>query len=381
MKKRLAILGSTGSVGTQALDVASKYPGMFEVETLAANSNSGLLIRQAMEFNPNTVVIADKSKYNEVNEALSQLDIKVFSGNESVASVCESENIDIVVATMVGFSGLLPVLKALGAGKKVALANKETLVAAGSLIKQMCRKPASVIPVDSEHSAIFQCIAGEYGNEIEKIYLTASGGPFRNRPLKDMPQISVEEALAHPNWKMGSKISVDSATLMNKGLEMIEAHWLFGINPSDIEILVHPQSVIHSMVQFADGSVKAQMSVPDMRLAILYALSYPERFKSDFPRLNFTEIRELSFENPDYNKFPCIEIAYNAIAGGGNMPCVMNAANEVAVQKFLQNKIKFTEIPGIIAETLEKAVFIHEPTFEDLVNSDKEARYKAYELK
>lgn len=375
MKKRIAILGSTGSIGTQTLDIISCYSDLFEAEVLTANNNAELLIMQARKFNPNTVVIANEDKYFQVKDALSDLPIKVFAGNKSIADVVESEDVDIVVGAMVGFSGLIPVMHALEYGKKVALANKETLVVAGSLIKKIAEEKAiTIIPVDSEHSAIFQCLAGEYKNEIEKLILTASGGPFRTKTKEQIEKVTVKEALNHPNWTMGAKVTIDSATMMNKGLELIEAHWLFDVPTNKIEVLVHPQSIIHSMVQFTDGSVKAQLGIPDMHLPIQYALTYPERLKIESEKLNFVKIGQLDFESPDTERFPCLALAYDAIKKGGNMPCVMNAANEIAVQYFLNEKITFYGISNIIENAMKKISFIKNPSINDLIESDKEAR-------
>jgi len=375
MKKRIAILGSTGSIGTQALDVIFRNPDFFETEVLTANENVELLIEQARKYSPNTVVIANEKKYQLVKDALADLPIKVFAGNKSISDVVESDSIDIVLAAMVGFSGFYPVLRALEFGKRVALANKETLVVAGSIIKKMVTKrPVSIIPVDSEHSAIFQCLTGEGHNEIEKIILTASGGPFRKKSSKELTTVTLKEALAHPNWIMGSKVTIDSATMMNKGFEMIEAHWLFDVPASKIEVLVHPQSIVHSMVQFIDGSIKAQLGIPDMRFPIHYALTYPNRIKSEFPRMDFIKLNQLNFEKPDTQKFACLDFAYESLAKGGNMPCIMNAANEIAVQKFIKEKISFLKISEIIEKTMQKANFIKNPSVDDLIFSDKEAR-------
>lgn len=382
MKKRLAILGSTGSIGTQTLDIISCYPDFFEAEVLTANNNAELLITQARKFNPNTVVIANEEKYLQVKEALSDLPIKVFAGNKSIANVVESDDVDIVIGAMVGFSGLIPVMHALEYGKKIALANKETLVVAGSLIKKLGEeKQITIIPVDSEHSAIFQCLAGEYKNEIDKLILTASGGPFRTKTREQIEKVTVKEALNHPNWTMGAKVTIDSATMMNKGLEVIEAHWLFDVPASKIEVLVHPQSIVHSMVQFTDGSVKAQLGIPDMHLPIQYALTYPERLKIESEKLDFVKLSQLTFEKPDTNKFPCLAIAFNALEKGGNMPCVMNAANEIAVQYFLNEKITFYGISKIIENTMQKVSFIKNPSINDLIASDAEAREVAKNIK
>jgi len=375
MKKRIAILGSTGSIGTQSLEVISFFPDFFEVEVLTANNNSELLIFQARKYNPNTVIIANENKYLEVKNALSDLAIKVFAGNKSISDIVESDNVDIVIAAMVGFSGLISVLNALENNKKVALANKETLVVAGSLIKEISkRKTISIIPVDSEHSAIFQCLVGENEKAVDKLILTASGGPFRTKKIEELEKVTVKQALAHPNWTMGAKVTIDSATMMNKGLEIIEAHWLFNVPTNKIEVVVHPQSIIHSMVQFTDGSVKAQLGLPDMRTPIQYALTYPNRFENKLDKIDFAKLNQLTFETPDFKKFPCLNLAYYALNKGGNMPCIMNAANEIAVQKFLNEKIKFTEIPKVTENTMQKATFIKNPSLNDLITTDSEAR-------
>ena len=375
MKKRIAILGSTGSIGTQTLDVISRYPDLFDAEILTANTNAELLIDQSRKYLPNTVVIADENKYKHVQEALSDLPIKVFTGSKSIADMAASDSVDIVLAAMVGFSGLYPVLNAIEHGKRIALANKETLVVAGAIIQKLAQeKNISIIPVDSEHSAIFQCLVGEYKNEIEKIILTASGGPFRNKSRNDLTNVTVAEALAHPNWCMGPKITIDSATMMNKGLEVIEAHWLFNVSAKNIEVAVHPQSIVHSMVQFTDGSVKAQLGIPDMRFPIHYALTYPDRLVNEFPRLDLFKIQNLEFEKPDLQKFECLMLAYESLEKGGNMPCILNAANEVAVQRFINQQISFLQIPELISRTMQKASFIKEPSIDDLYKSDEEAR-------
>ena len=375
MKKRIAILGSTGSIGTQSLEVISFFPDFFEVEVLTANNNSELLIFQARKYNPNTVIIANENKYLEVKNALSDLAIKVFAGNKSISDIVESDNVDIVIAAMVGFSGLISVLNALENNKKVALANKETLVVAGSLIKEISkRKTISIIPVDSEHSAIFQCLVGENEKAVDKLILTASGGPFRNKKIEELEKVTVKQALAHPNWTMGAKVTIDSATMMNKGLEIIEAHWLFNVPTNKIEVVVHPQSIIHSMVQFTDGSVKAQLGLPDMRTPIQYALTYPNRFENKLDKIDFAKLNQLTFETPDFKKYSCLNLAYYALNKGGNMPCIMNAANEIAVQKFLNEKIKFTEIPKVTENTMQKATFIKNPSLNDLITTDSEAR-------
>jgi len=378
MKRRVAILGSTGSIGRQALDVISRHPDLFEVDTLTANTNSKLLIKQAMEFDVNSVVIADEEKYDEVFKALDHLDIKVFAGHDSISRIVSGDNIDIVLTAIVGFSGLRPTVEAIKAGKVIALANKETLVAAGSIITKLAAEyKAPIIPVDSEHSAIFQCLQGHNG-QIEKILLTSSGGPFFTKNAQEIANATVEQALNHPKWNMGAKITIDSASMMNKGLELIEAKWLFNVKASDIEILVHPQSIVHSMVQFMDGAVIAQMSHPDMRLPILYALSYPFRLDLDTKRLDFTEIRSLEFYKPDYYKFPCLRIATEAIEKGGNLPCAMNAANEAAVNHFLKGGMPFSSIPKVIENVLSGTKFVAEPSLEDIFHTDKQARELAH---
>ncbi|MDP3437814.1 MAG: 1-deoxy-D-xylulose-5-phosphate reductoisomerase [Bacteroidales bacterium] len=377
MKRRIAILGSTGSIGKQALDVISRHPELFCAEVLTANSNSTLLIQQAIEHNVNSVVIADESKYQEVFKALEGYGIKVFTGNASISALACGSNIDMVLTAMVGFSGLESTISAIKAGKAVALANKETLVAAGSIVMKLAKEQGTpIIPVDSEHSAIFQCLQGERAS-IEKIILTASGGPFLSKTKEEIERATVKEALNHPKWLMGPKVTIDSASMMNKGLEMIEAHWLFGIEPSKIEIVVHPQSIIHSMVQFSDGSVTAQLSTPDMRLPIQYALSYPYRVDLDTKRIDFPAVESLNFHKPDFEKFPCLSIAYNAIERGGNIPCAMNAANEIAVESFLAGEIPFTKIPEIIFKVIKEAPFVKDPSIEDIYETDKNARIAA----
>ncbi|MBQ3383171.1 MAG: 1-deoxy-D-xylulose-5-phosphate reductoisomerase [Bacteroidales bacterium] len=379
-KRRIAILGSTGSIGTQALDVISRHPDLFQVEMLSAGSNAELLIAQARQFNPNAVVICNKDKYAEVRQALDPLDIKVFAGVESAGELSGGSNVDIVLAAMVGFSGLAPTISAIKKGKVIALANKETLVAAGSIVTRLAKENGSpILPVDSEHSAIFQCLQGERA-QIEKLLLTASGGPFFNLPAEKFNDITVEQALNHPNWKMGSKVTIDSASMMNKGLEIMEAAWLFNIPVEKIEVVVHPQSIIHSMVQFSDGSIKAQIGHPDMRVPIQYALSYPYRIDLDTRRLSFADLGQLTFFAPDLEKFPCLRIAYQAFKKGGNIPCAMNAANEVAVASFLKGEIKFTQIPVVIEKTLEKCNFVASPSVEDIFATDKESKVRAEEL-
>ncbi len=380
-KKRIAILGSTGSIGRQSLEVIEEHGDRFEVEVLTANNSSDLLIEQALKHLPNVVVIGNLKKYQEVKEALSPHHIKVFAGNGSASEVMQMEGIDLVIAAMVGISGLDPTIAAIKAGKTIALANKETLVVAGKVITGLARQMGvNIYPVDSEHSAIFQCLAGEFDSPIEKIILTASGGPFRGKKTDFLKNATKSEALNHPNWDMGAKITIDSATLMNKGLEAIEAMWLFGLKPKQIEVLVHPQSIIHSMVQFTDGSIKSQMGLPDMKLPILYALSYPERLSTTFKRLNFEDFPVLSFEKPDLESFPCLRLAFEAMNRGGNAPCVLNAANEVAVEAFLNHRIGFTKIPEIIEKSLEKADFIAEPDLEHLFLTDIQTRSIANSL-
>ena len=377
MKRRIAILGSTGSIGKQALDVISRHPELFCAEVLTANSNSVLLIKQAIEHNVNSVVIADERKYQEVFKALDSYGIKVFTGNSSISALACGSNIDMVLTAMVGFSGLESTISAIKAGKAVALANKETLVAAGSIVMKLAREHKTpIIPVDSEHSAIFQCLQGERAS-VEKIILTASGGPFLCKTKEEIEKATVKEALNHPKWLMGPKVTIDSASMMNKGLEMIEAHWLFGIEPSKIEIVVHPQSIIHSMVQFSDGSVTAQLSTPDMRLPIQYAFSYPYRVDLNTERIDFPTLGSLSFCNPDFEKFPCLSIAYNAIERGGNIPCAMNAANEAAVESFLAGEIPFSKIPEIISGVINSTPYIKDPSIEDIFETDNNARIAA----
>jgi len=375
MKKHIAILGSTGSIGTQTLEVIQNHPNEFELEVITANNNSKLLIEQAIKFQPNMVVIANEAHYTEVSEALKKHPIKVFAGKESLLQVVQLTNLHLVVTAMVGYEGLFPTIKAIESGKHIALANKETLVVAGEIITQLAiEKKVHIYPVDSEHSAIFQCLVGEDYNPIEKIYLTASGGPFRTKTIEELKSVTKQQALKHPNWEMGAKITIDSATLMNKGLEAIEAKWLFDLKPEQIQVIVHPQSIIHSIVQFEDGSMKAQMGLPDMKLPIQYALGFPRRLKSNFPRFDFMKYPSLTFEEPDLLKFKNLAIALEVMKKGGNSPCVMNAANEIAVEAFLQDKINFLQIPEKIEKTLEKIIYIAHPTLEDYIESDKEAR-------
>ncbi len=381
MKKRIAILGSTGSIGKQALEIIRIFPEKFSAEILTADSNANLLIQQALEFMPNAVVITNDTYYQRVKSALEPHDIKVYAGHESLEQIVESENIDMVLTAIVGFAGLRPTLNAIRYKKTLALANKETLVVAGDIITRTAREEAvNIFPVDSEHSAIFQCLAGEFHNPLEKIILTASGGPFRGKDRAALANITKAEALRHPNWVMGNKITIDSATLMNKGLEVIEARWLFNLKPEQIEVLVHPQSIIHSMVEFADGSLKAQMGLPDMRLPILYAFNYPSRLKTDFPKLDWQKIRELTFEPPDTKTFHALTLAYEALKTGGNMPCILNAANEIAVKAFLTDTIKFLAIADVIEQGMKKAAFIKNPSLEDYLQSDRETRIITQEI-
>ena len=378
--KRLAILGSTGSIGTQTLQVVESNPGLFSVELLTANNNVELLVAQALKFNPNAVVIANKDKYLQVKEALSEKDIKVFAGEESIAQAVTMSTIDIVVTAMVGYSGLLPTVRAMEAGKTIALANKETLVVAGELIMAMQKKyKCAILPVDSEHSAIFQCLVGE-GSPIEKILLTASGGPFRGMKRKDMAGIKAADALKHPTWKMGPKVTIDSASLMNKGFESMEAKWLFGVQPDQIKVVVHPQSIVHSMVQFEDGSIKAQLGVHDMRLPIQYALTYPQRVKSCFDRVDFAALGHLDFEDPDIETFRNLSLAFEAMDKGGNMPAILNAANEIAVAAFLKDGISFLGMSDLISEVMGRVAFIRTPGLDDYAATDREARAVARDL-
>ena len=375
--KNIAILGSTGSIGTQALDIIRDYPDKFSAEVLVANNNSPLLIAQAREFEPNFVVIANKDKYAEVRDALADLPIKVYAGSEAILDVVAMDCVDMVLAAMVGFAGLMPTIKAIEAGKVVALANKETLVVGGKIICDKLKENATscILPVDSEHSAIFQCLRGENIDDVEKLILTASGGPFLGKDVEFLKNVTAEQALNHPNWKMGSKVTIDSASLMNKGFEMIEAHWLFGIPADRIEVLVHRQSVVHSMVEFADASIKAQIGAPSMRIPIQYAFDYPNRSYSPKNRFSFLENGcSLTFEKPDTNTFRCLQIAYDCLSHGGNAPCIMNAANEVAVDAFLKGKIGFMQIPEIIESTLEKLPFESKISIESCFEIDKEAR-------
>lgn len=379
-QKRLAILGSTGSIGTQALEVVREQPQYFQVELLTAGRNAALLIEQAREFRPNAVVIADKARHAEVSNALFPLGVKVYAGDEAIEQAVQMGDIDLVLTALVGYSGLRPTLAAIEAGKPIALANKETLVVAGELVTRRAReKGVNIYPVDSEHSAIFQCLAGEWENPIEKVTLTASGGPFRGRTRMELATVTKAQALKHPNWSMGAKVTIDSASLMNKGLEAIEAKWLFGLRPDQVEIIVHAQSIVHSLVQFRDGSMKAQLGLPSMKLPIQYALAYPRRLPTEWPRFDFTHYPSLTFEQPDLQAFPNLRLALEALDRGGNAPCVLNAANEVAVQAFLEERIGFLEMSDLIADRLVKASFIASPTLEDLEKSDRETRIAALE--
>lgn len=380
-KKNIAILGSTGSIGTQALDVIRVNPNQFEVEVLVANSNADLLIKQAIEFSPNAVVIADESKYTYIKDALKSTDVKVFAGSKSIVDIVQMESIDTVLAAIVGYAGLESTLSAIKASKQIALANKETLVVAGDLVTSIAKENGvNLYPVDSEHSAIFQCLAGEFHNPIEKIYLTASGGPFRGKDKAFLENVKKEQALKHPNWSMGAKITIDSASLMNKGLEVIEAKWLFGLQTEQIDVIVHPQSIVHSIVQFTDGSMKAQMGLPDMKLPIQYAIGYPQRIKSDFPRFNFMNYPQLTFEPADTKTFRNLALAYEALKKGGNAACILNAANEVAVEAFLNDKIGFLQMSDVVEKCFQTLAFIAKPSYQDYINTDKETRLVAAEI-
>lgn len=382
MKKRqLAILGSTGSIGTQALEVVSEHSDLFEVYALTANNQVDLLINQARKYMPEVVVIANERKYPELKEALEDLPIKVWAGADAIAQMVQSEPIDMVLTAMVGYSGLRPTISAISAGKAIALANKETLVVAGELIMKLAAEhKVPILPVDSEHSAIFQCLTGAYDNPIEKILLTASGGPFRRKTLEELATVTKAQALRHPNWTMGAKITIDSASMMNKGFEMIEAKWLFDVTPDQVQVVVHPQSVIHSMVQFEDGAVIAQLGIPDMKLPIAYAFSFPTRMRSMAPRLDFNQYSTLTFEEPDMERFRNLAFAFEAARQGGNMSCILNAANEVVVAAFLQDRIGFLQMSDVIEQTMRKASFIVNPSYEDYVATDTEARRLAAEL-
>jgi len=375
MRKRIAILGSTGSIGTQALEVIKQNPEKFEVEVLTTNNNVDILIAQAKQFQPNAVVIANAENYKYVSEALINESIKVYAGTDALNQVVQMETIDLVLTAMVGYSGLIPTYNAIKAGKNIALANKETMVVAGEIItKTALENKVEILPVDSEHSAIFQCLVGEFLNPVEKIYLTCSGGPFRGKTEKELQNVTVDNALNHPNWNMGAKITIDSATLMNKGFEMIEARWLFGLPASKIDVIVHPQSVIHSIVQFEDGSMKAQMGLPDMKLPIQYALGFPARIKNNYPRFNFLDYPTLDFEPPNTKIFRNLALSFEAMNAGGNMPCILNAANEVVVEAFLNKKITFLQMPKIIEKAMQKVAFIEKPTLDDLIQTNAETR-------
>lgn len=380
-KKVIAILGSTGSIGTQTLEVVREHPDLFEVYALTAHNNVDLLIQQAREFQPEMAVIANETLYSELKEALQDLPIKVWAGEEAVSQVVEAEPIQIVLTALVGYAGLKPTINAIKAKKTIALANKETLVVAGELVSKLALENRTpILPVDSEHSALFQCLVGEGNNPIEKIWLTASGGPFRDYTKEQLEKVNKTEALNHPNWNMGAKITIDSASMMNKGFEMIEAKWLFDVSPEQIEIVVHHQSIIHSMVQFADSSVKAQLGLPDMRLPIQYALCYPDRIFSGFERLDFCTCKALTFEAPDLNKFRNLQFAFEAVAKGGNLPCILNAANEIAVDAFLKNQCGFLQMSEIIEQTMQAVAFVAKPTLDDYIQTNSEARRKASEL-
>ncbi len=380
-KKQLAILGSTGSIGTQALEVVSENAELYEIYALTANNNVDLLIEQARKFQPEAVIIANTDKYAMLKEALRDLPIKVYAGQDAIAQIVESDPIDVVLTAMVGFSGLQPTIQAIRSGKAIALANKETLVVAGELINELALKYRTpILPVDSEHSAIFQSLVGEADNNIEKVILTASGGPFRTTPLEQLAHVTKHQALKHPNWEMGAKITIDSATMMNKGFEVIEAKWLFDVKPEEIEVVVHPQSIIHSMVQFEDGSIKAQMGMPDMKLPISYAFSFPKRLPNKSPRVDWTTCTQFTFEQPDLKKFRNLAYAYEAMRIGGNMPCILNAANEIVVAAFLQEKIGFLQMSDIIEETMQKASFIAQPGYDEYIETDREAREIALSL-
>jgi len=380
-KKQIAILGSTGSIGTQALEVISENDSLFDVYALTANNNVDLLIEQCRKYNPEMVAIGNEDHYLKLKEALADLPIKVFAGEDSIAQLAEMQPIDMVLTAMVGYSGLKPTISAIKAGKKIALANKETLVVAGELVCDLAANfNSAILPVDSEHSAIFQCLAGEGNNPIEKLILTASGGPFRTMSMRDLEHVTSAQALKHPNWDMGAKITIDSASLMNKGFEIIEAKWLFGVSPDQIEVVVHPQSIIHSMVQFADGSIKAQLGMPDMKLPIQYAFTYPDRLRTNFPRFEFSLCDQFTFEKPDLERFRNLDFAYYAMDKGGNMPCILNAANEIVVAEFLKDKIGFLQMSDIIENVLAKAEFIAKPTYDDYVKTDALVRILTKEL-
>lgn len=381
MKKQIAILGSTGSIGTQALQVIEEHPDLYEAYVLTANNRVELLIEQARKFMPEAVVVANEAKYNLLKEALADLPIKVYAGREALCQVVTDQQVDMVLTAMVGYAGLQPTMAAIKAHKPIALANKETLVVAGELINELAHvNHTPILPVDSEHSAVFQCLAGEGDNAIEKVILTASGGPFRTFNREQLAHVTKEQALKHPNWSMGAKITIDSASMMNKGFEVMEAKWLFGVKPEQIEVVVHPQSIVHSMVQFADGAIKAQLGMPDMRLPIQYAFSYPERKQASFPRIDWMQCRTLTFEEPDVERFRNLALAYEALHRGGNMPCIVNAANEVAVEAFLHDQIGFLSMSDVIEQAMARMPFIAKPTYEDYVQTDLETRRITREL-
>ncbi|MFT6879381.1 MAG: 1-deoxy-D-xylulose-5-phosphate reductoisomerase [Arcticibacterium sp.] len=380
-KRKIAILGSTGSIGTQALDVIEANSNLFQVEVLTAQNNADLLIQQAFKFKPNVVVIGNEKLYDKVSSALDPIDIKVYAGDNALGYVVESDSVDMVLTALVGYAGLLPTIRAIKAKKHIALANKETLVVAGEIITQLAlENRVEILPVDSEHSAIFQCLVGENLNPIEKIILTASGGPFRGKDRAFLENVKKEQALKHPNWEMGAKITIDSASLMNKGLEVIEAKWLFDLKAEQIDVIVHPQSIIHSMVQFEDGSIKAQMGLPDMKLPIQYALGFPQRIVSDFPRFDFVNYPNLTFEKPDIETFKNLGLAFEALDRGGNMPCIVNAANEIAVDAFLKDKVGFLQMSDLIETCMSNVNFVKKPTLDDYIETDKQTRAKALEL-
>ena len=381
MKKQIAILGSTGSIGTQALQVIEEHPDLYEAYVLTANNRVDMLIEQARKFRPEAVVIANEERYNQLKEALADLPIKVYAGSEALCEVVTDQHIDMVLTAMVGYAGLKPTMHAIKAHKSIALANKETLVVAGELINELAHvNRTPILPVDSEHSAVFQCLAGEADTPIEKVILTASGGPFRTYTHEQLAHVTRQQALKHPNWSMGAKITIDSASMMNKGFEVMEAKWLFGVKPEQIEVVVHPQSIVHSMVQFEDGAIKAQLGMPDMRLPIQYAFSYPQRIKASFPRINWMNCAELTFEQPDLERFRNLALAYEAIHRGGNMPCIVNAANEVVVEAFLNDRISFLGMSDVIEQTMSRASFLAKPSYEDYVATDAEVRRLAAEL-
>lgn len=381
MKKQIAILGSTGSIGTQALQVIEEHPDLYEAYVLTANNRVDMLIEQARKFRPEAVVIANEERYNQLKEALADLPIKVYAGSEALCEVVTDQHIDMVLTAMVGYAGLKPTMHAIKAHKPIALANKETLVVAGELINELAHvNRTPILPVDSEHSAVFQCLAGEADTPIEKVILTASGGPFRTYTHEQLAHVTRQQALKHPNWSMGAKITIDSASMMNKGFEVMEAKWLFGVKPEQIEVVVHPQSIVHSMVQFEDGAIKAQLGMPDMRLPIQYAFSYPQRIKASFPRINWMNCAELTFEQPDLERFRNLALAYEAIHRGGNMPCIVNAANEVVVEAFLNDRISFLGMSDVIEQTMSRASFLAKPSYVDYVATDAEVRRLTAEL-